>query len=167
MYPSHRVKKTVIKWTIVPWVIVNGINIKINYPTANTKQTRLIAITMTQLNTWCYWITYTVAPLDYVHRLHWITYTVASLDYIHRCVFGIAHAVGPLVLRTPLSHKYCVHFLFTGIAYTVVSLGLLTMLCHQCCICRSLRGFPTRKKNCLLVHLRKKRSKQNICIMRF
>ena len=44
--PNHRVKETVIKWTIVPWVAVNGINIKIVSPTANPKHTGLRARTL-------------------------------------------------------------------------------------------------------------------------
>ena len=46
LHPSHKVKESVIKWTIVPWVMVKCINIKIVYLTANTKHTRLVARTL-------------------------------------------------------------------------------------------------------------------------
>ena len=46
LYSSHRVKETVTKWTIVPWVSLKGINIKICCPTVNTKHTRLLARTL-------------------------------------------------------------------------------------------------------------------------
>ena len=45
-HPSHGVKETVIKRTIVPWITVKGINIKVIYPTANTKHIRLVARTL-------------------------------------------------------------------------------------------------------------------------
>ena len=43
LHPMHRVKETVIKWTIVSWATVIGINKKNVYPTANTKHTKLVA----------------------------------------------------------------------------------------------------------------------------
>ena len=46
LYPSHRVKETVIKWTVMSSVVVKSINIKIVYHTANTKHTVFMAKTL-------------------------------------------------------------------------------------------------------------------------
>ena len=46
LHPSHRVKETVRKWNIMPWVTVKGINIKIVCHTTNTIHIRLMDRTL-------------------------------------------------------------------------------------------------------------------------